>query len=173
MSLSLSGVQLFVTPWTAARQASLSFTVSRSFRKLKCVELVIPSNHLCLCWLFAFCLKSFPVSGSLPVGQLFASGNQSIGASAAVLPMNIQDWLPLGLTGLISLQSKGLSSLLQHHSSKASSFWLWAFFYDPTHTSIHDYWKNLSLTIRSFISKVISLLYNRFVIAFLLSSRYL
>ena len=128
MSLSLSGVQLFVTPWTAARQASLSFTVSRSFCKLKCIELVIPSNHLCLCWLFAFCLKSFPVSGSLPVGQLFASGNQSIGASAAVLPMNIQDWLPLGLTRLISLQSKGLSSLLQDQNSKASVLWCSAFF---------------------------------------------
>ena len=71
---------------------------------------------------FFSCLQSFPASGSFPVSQFFASGGQSIGvsASASVLPMNIQDWFPLGLTGWISLQSKGLKSLLQHHSSKAS-----------------------------------------------------
>ena len=70
---------------------------------------------------FSSCLQSFPASGSFLMSQLFASDGQSIGASASasVLPMNIQDWFPLGLTGLI-LQSKGLSSLLQHRSSKAS-----------------------------------------------------
>ena len=75
---------------------------------------VIPfSSHLQYC----------PASGSFPVSQVFTSGGQSIGASASasVLPMNIQEWFPLGLTGLISLQSKGtLKSLLQNHSSKAS-----------------------------------------------------
>ena len=60
---------------------------------------------------FSSCLQSFPASGSFPVSQLFTSGGQSIGASASVLPMNIQDWFPLGLTGLISLQFKGLSRL--------------------------------------------------------------
>ena len=72
--------------------------------------------------LFSSCLQSFPASGSFPVSQLLASGGQSIetSASASVLPMNIQGWFPLGLTGLISLQSKGFSSLLQHHSWKAS-----------------------------------------------------
>ena len=71
---------------------------------------------------FCSCPQSLPASGSFPMGQLFASGGQSIGvsASASVLPMNTQDWSPLGWTGWISLQSKGLSSLLQHHSSKAS-----------------------------------------------------
>ena len=61
---------------------------------------------------FSSCLQSFPGSGSFPISQFFTSGGQSIGASASasVLPMNIQDWFPLGLTGLISLQSKGLSS---------------------------------------------------------------
>ena len=61
--------------------------------------------------LFSSCLQSFPVSGSFPMSQFFASGSQSIGvsASASVLPMNIQDWFPLGMTGLISLQSRGLS----------------------------------------------------------------
>ena len=77
------------------------------------------------------------------MSQLFASGGQSIGASASVLPMNIQGRFPLGLTGLISLLSQSLKSLLQHHSSKASFFGI-QFSYDPTLTSIHDYWEHLS-----------------------------
>ena len=60
---------------------------------------------------FPFCFQSFPASGSFPMNWLFTSGGQSIEALASVLPMNIQDWFPLGLTGLISLQSKGLSSI--------------------------------------------------------------
>ena len=72
--------------------------------------------------LLSSCPQSFPASGSFPMSRLFASGGQSIGASASasVLPMNTQDWFPLGLTGLISLLSKGLKSLLQHHNSKGS-----------------------------------------------------
>ena len=79
--------------------------------------------------LFSSCPQSFPASGSLPVSQFFTSGGQSIGASASisVLPVTIQGWFPLGLTGLISSLSKGLSSLLQHHSSKASILWCSAF----------------------------------------------
>ena len=80
---------------------------------------------------FSSCLQSFPASGSFPMSQFFVSGAQSIRASApaSVLPMNIQGWFPFGLTGLISLQSKGLSkSLLQHHSWKASILWCSAFF---------------------------------------------
>ena len=79
--------------------------------------------------------------------QLFASGGQSIGvsASASVLLMNIQDWFPLGWTGWISLQSNGLKSLLQHHSSKASILRCSVLLYSPTLTSIHDHWKNHSL----------------------------
>ena len=78
---------------------------------------------------FSSCLQSFPASGSFPRNQFFASGGQSIGVAASVLPMTIQDWFPLGLTGLISLQSKGLSkSFLQHHSSKASNLQCSAFF---------------------------------------------
>ena len=71
---------------------------------------------------FSSCLQSFPASGSFQMSQPFISGGWSIrvSASASVLPMNIQDWVSLGLTGWISLQSKGLKSLLQHHSSKAS-----------------------------------------------------
>ena len=75
---------------------------------------VMPSNHLILCHLFPSCLSSFPASGSFQMSSLFASGGQSIGASASasVLPVNIQSWFPLGLSGLISLQSKGLSRVL-------------------------------------------------------------
>ena len=71
---------------------------------------------------FSSCLQSFPALGSFPMSQFFASSGQCIGASASasVLPVNIQDWFPLRLTGLISLQSKGLLSPFQHHSSKAS-----------------------------------------------------
>ena len=82
---------------------------------------------------FSSCLQPCPASRSLPMSQFFTSVGQSIrdSASASVLPMNIQDWLPLGLTGWISLQSKGLStvkSFLQHHSLKASILWPSAFF---------------------------------------------
>ena len=83
--------------------------------------------------------QSFPVSGSLPMSQLFASDGQSIGASASVLPMNIQDWFPLALTSLISLAVQGtLKSLLQHHSLKA------LILQHSALTSIHDYWQNHS-----------------------------
>ena len=80
---------------------------------------------------FSSCLQSFPASGSFPMSQLFASGGQSIGASASalVLPMNIQDWFPLGLTGLISLQSKGLSRVFpapQFGSINSLSLWCWS-----------------------------------------------
>ena len=94
----------------AAYQASLSFTISQSLLRLMSIELVMQSNHLILVILF-FCLQSFPASGSFPMSEFFASGGQSIGASAStsVLPMNIQSWFPLGLIGLISLRSKWLS----------------------------------------------------------------
>ena len=122
----LSHVQLYVTPWTAAHQASLFITSSWSLLKLMSIESVMPSNHLP----FSSCLQPFPASRSFLMSQLFASGGQSIGASApaSVLPMNIQGWFPLGLTGLISLQSKRLKSLLQHHSSKVSILQHSAFF---------------------------------------------
>ena len=112
---SLSSVCLFVTPWSAARQASQSITNSWSLLKLMSIELVMPSNHLTLCHPFS-CLQSFPASGCFQMSQFFASVGQSIGVSAlaSVLPMNIQDWFPLGWTGWISLQSKGLSGALSN-----------------------------------------------------------
>ena len=108
---SLSCVQLFATPWIAAHQASLSITNSQSSPKLMSIESVMPSNHLILCRPLSSCPQSFPASESFPMSQLFAWGGQSIAvsASASVLPMNTQDWSPLGWTGWTSLQSKGLS----------------------------------------------------------------
>ena len=97
------------TPWTAACQASLSFTVVLTLLKLTSIESVMLSNHLILCHPFSSCPESFPASRSFPKSRLFASGGQSIGASVSVLPINIQGWFPLGLTGLISMLCKGLS----------------------------------------------------------------
>ena len=96
---------------------------------------------------FSCCLQSFPASGSFPMSQFFTSGSQSIGpsASASILPMNNQDWLPLGLTVLISLQfprdSQESSPAPQFKGSSSSTHSL---LYGPTLTSIHDYWKNHS-----------------------------
>ena len=138
---SLSRVQLFVTPWITARQASL-ITNSRSSLKPMSIESVMPSSHLILRHPLLFLPSIFPASGSFKMSQLFASGGQSIGvsASASVLAINVQDWFPLGWTAWISLQSK---SLLQHHSSKASGLQRSAFFIVQL-TSIHDHWKNHS-----------------------------
>ena len=90
-----------VIPWTAAYQASLSITNSQSLLKVMSIKSVMPSNHLILCHPFSSCLQSFPAPGSFPVSQLSASGGQSIkvSASTSVLPMNTQDWSPLGCTG--------------------------------------------------------------------------
>ena len=71
---------------------------------------------------FSSCLQSFPASGSFPLSQFFVSGGQSIGASASVLPVNIQDWFPLGLTGLISLQSKGLLRVFSNTTIQKHQF---------------------------------------------------
>ena len=212
----LSGVRLFETPWTAAHQASLSFTISWNLHELMSIESVMPSNHLIFChpfllllsilprirvfsnksvlrirwpkyWSFSFnnspcdesiqfshsvvsdslwsrglqharllcpsptpgacsnscplrrwchptissCvvpfsshLQSFPASGSFQMSQFFASCGQSIGAlaSASVLPVNIQDWFPLGWTGRISLQSKGLSRVFSNTTVQKHQF---------------------------------------------------
>ena len=105
-------------------------------------QVMMPSNHLIP---VSSCFQSFPALGSFQMSQFFTSGGQSIGASASasVLPMNIQDWFPLGLISWISLLFKGLKSLLQHHSSKVSLLEL-SFLYSPTLTFTHDYWKRHS-----------------------------
>ena len=109
---SLSHVQLFAIPWTAAFQAFLSITNSQSLLKCMSFKSVTPSNNLIFCFPFS-CFPSFPALGYFLMRQLFTSGGQRIGAStsASILPMNIQDWSHLGSTGLISLQSKGISRI--------------------------------------------------------------
>ena len=134
---------VFATPWTATRQSSLFFTVSCSLLRLMSIELMIPSNHLILS--FSSCSQSFPVTRSFLMSWLFTSGSQSMGNSASVLPIYIQDWFPLRRTGWISLQSRGFlksSPTPQFKSIKSSAL---SFLYSPTFTSIHDYWKSHSL----------------------------
>ena len=94
---------------------------------------------------FFSCLQSFPAPASFPMSQFFASGGQSIGAlaSPSVFPMNIQDWFPIGLTGLISLQSKELSRVFSNTTVQKHQLF-GTRLYGPTLTSIHDYWKNHS-----------------------------
>ena len=119
------------------------------------------------------CLQSFPASRSFPVSRLFPSGGQStrVSASASVLPMNMQGWFPLGLTGLSALQSKTLSkSFIQCHSSKASVLQHPAAFVVQLSHPYMTTGKTIALTVWTFVSKVMSLLFNmlsRLVIAFL------
>ena len=157
----LSRVRLFATPWTIAHQASLSITSSRSPPKPISLESVILSNHLILCVPFSSCPQSFPTSESFPVSQFFASGGQSIGVSAStsVLPMNIQGWFPLGLTGLTSMQSKGLSRVFSNTTVQKHQFFgaqlSW-----QSNSHIHTWPLEKPLTRWTFVDKVMSLLLN-------------
>ena len=120
------------------------------------------------------CLQSFPASGSFLMSQCFKSGGQSIGASASVLPMNIQGWFPLRLTGLIPWQSKGLSKVSSNTRAPKHQFFniqpsLWS------NSHINTTWKTKALALWTFVSKVMSLLFNtlsRFVTAFLPRSKH-
>ena len=107
---SLSCVQLFATPWTAAQQASLFIITPRACSNSCPLSRWCHPTILISFTPFSSYLQSFPTSGSLPMSQLFTSGGQSIGVSASTsaLPMNIQDWFPVGWTGWISLMSTGL-----------------------------------------------------------------
>ena len=93
------------------------------------------------------CLQTFPASGSFQMSQLYASAGQSIGVSAStsVLPMNTQDWSPLGWTGWISLQSKGLSNASPTPQFRSINSSALSFLHSPILPSIHDHWKNHSL----------------------------
>ena len=119
---SLRSVQFFATPWTAAHQASFPSANPRVYSN-SC-----PLSQWCHPTIsssvipFSSCLQAFPGSGSFLRSQLIASGGQSIAASASVLPMNIQDWFPLGLTGWISLWSKGLSRVFSNTTVQKHQF---------------------------------------------------
>ena len=121
---SLNCVQLFATPWTAARQASCRSptpgTYSNSCPQSQWCHPTISSSIIP----FSSCLQSFVALGSFPMSQFFTSGGQSIGvsASASVLPVKTQDWSPLGWTGWISLQSKGLSRVFSNTTVQKHKF---------------------------------------------------
>ena len=139
---SLSCVQLFMTPWTAACQASMSFTLSWSLLKLMSIESVMLTNDFILCGPLLLLPSIFP--SIREISGLFASGGQSIGASTllTVLPRYVQDWFLLGLTGLIFLLSQESSAAPQFQNINSSALSL---LYGRTLTSIHDHWKNHSL----------------------------
>ena len=139
---SLSHVLLSATPRTTARQASLFITNLRSLLKLMSIESVMPSNHLLLCCPPLLLPSIFPTITVFPMSQFFASGGQSIAASASVLPMNIQDWFPLD--GLVwapcsPRDAQESSPTPQFKSINSLAF---SFIYSPTLTSVYDYWKN-------------------------------
>ena len=161
--VQLGRVQLFATPWIAACQASLCITSSWSLLKFVFIQAVMPSNHLILCRPLLLLPSIFP-SFRVFSNEFLASGGQSIGASASasVLPMNIQGWFPLGWTGWISLQSKGLSrvfsnTIVQKHQFFGTQLSLWS----NSHIQLsHPYMstgKTVALTRRIFVGKVLSL----------------
>ena len=112
---SLSSVQHFVNPWTAAHWASLSFTISHSLFKLMSMELVMPLV-LSTAVPFSSCLQSLPASGYFLMSQVFTSGNQSIGPppSASIVQWKFRADFPLGFTGLMPLHSKGVSRVFSN-----------------------------------------------------------
>ena len=125
---------------------------------------------------FSSCLQSFPVSRSFQMSQLFASGSQSIGVStsASVLPMNIQDWFPLGWTGWISLQSKGLSRIFSTPRFKSINYLALSFLYVKLSHPYLTTGKTIALTRWNFVGKVMSLLLNmlsKLAITFLRKSK--
>ena len=148
---SLSSGQLFATPWTAARQASLSSSTSRacsdSYPSSQWFHPTISSSVIP----FSSHLQCFPVSGSFPMSQLFASGGQSIGvsASASVLLKNIQYWFHLGLIGWVFLQSNGLSRVFSSTTVESINSLALSFLSSPYLTTR----KTRALTRRTFVSK--------------------
>ena len=129
--------------------------------KLMSIESVMPSNHLILCCPLLLLPSIFPSIRSFPMSLFLASGGQNIGASASalVLPINIQDWFPLGWLDLLAVQGT-LKSLLQHHSSKASILWHSTFFIVQLSYPYMTTGKNIGLTRWTFVDKVMSLLFN-------------
>ena len=156
----LSRVQLLATPWTSARQASLSITNSQSLLKLMSIESVMPSNHLILCCPLLLPPSIFPSIRVFLLSQFFASGGQSIGVSSfSISPSN-------EYSGLISFRMawldllavhRTLKSLLQHHSSKASILRCSAFFIVQLSHPYMITGKTIALTRWTFVGKVTSL----------------
>ena len=143
---SISCVHLLETTMGCSTPASLSITNSSTLLKLMPIESVMPSNHLILCRPLPFLPSIFPSIRVFQMSQLFVSGGQNIGVSAStsVLPMKTPNWSPLGWTGWISLQSKGLSRVFSNTTVQKHQLFGHDFLYSPIITSIHDYWKNHS-----------------------------
>ena len=118
----LSCVWVFMTPWTAACQAPLSFTLSQSLLKFMSIEFAMPSKHLVLCYPLLLRPSIFPSIRIFSNELALHIGWPKYGTSASVLPMNIQDWYPIGLTGLISLLSKGLSTVFSSTTVQKHQF---------------------------------------------------
>ena len=119
----ISHVWLFETPWTAAHQAPLSSPLSQNLLKFMSIDSGMLSDHFILCYCSSvFCIQSSPALGSFLISQLFASGGQSIRASATGFPMSIQGWFLLGLTGWISLLPKGLSRVFSRITIQKRQF---------------------------------------------------
>ena len=141
-----SHVRLFATPWIAERQASCPLPTpgvhSDSYPLSWWCYPAISSSVIP----FSSCPQSLPASGFFPISQLFAWGGQSTGVSALVsfLPKKTQDWSPLGWTGWISLQFKGLSRVFSNTTVQNHQFF-GAQLYSQSNSSIHDHWKNYSL----------------------------
>ena len=147
----LSHVWLPATPCAAVQQSSLSITNSQKLLKIISLESVMPSNHLILCHPLFLLPSIFPSIRVFLMSRLFTPGGQSIGASASA-SVNIQDWFPLGLTGLISLQSNGLSRVFSNTQFKSINSLTFSLLFGPTLTSIHD-WKTIALTIQTFVGQ--------------------
>ena len=171
---SLSCVQL-CNPWTAASRASLSFTISQSLLRLMSIESMMSLNHLIFCCPLLLPPSLFPSIRGFPMSTPFASGGQCWSFSFSISPSNEysglisfrMDWLDL-----LAAQ-RTLKSLLQHHSLKASILWHSAFYKVRFSHPDLNIGKTIALTIRTFVSKVMSLLntLTRFVTAFLLRSK--
>ena len=176
-SCSVSKSCLSATPWIAACQISLAFTIFQSLLKFMAIESVMLSKHLILCHPLLLVFSIFLIIKVFSkVSALCIRWPKYWSFSTSVFPMNIQGWFPLGLTGLTSLQSKGLSTVFSNTQFKTISSSVLSLLYGPTLTSIQDYWKNIALTTWMFVGRVISLLFNtlsRFVIAFLPRSKHL
>ena len=141
------------TPWTAARQASVSFTISQGLLKLMSIESVMPSSHFILCYPLLLLPSVFPSIRVFPVSQLFVLGGWSIGASALVLFFFFFSVSPYGeYSGLISFKIDWFDLLAVQGTPKFSpapqlesiNSSVLSLLYGPTLTSIHDYWKNHS-----------------------------
>ena len=144
-----SYVQHFRTPWTAAHQAPLTITNSQNLLTLMSIKSVMPSNHFILC----HPLHLLPSIRGFSNESVLHIRWPNYSASASVLPMNAQDWFPLGLIGLISLQSKRLSWVFSKTTVKSINSSALRFLYGPILISIHDYWKTIALSRWTFIGK--------------------